>query len=153
MSKRMFPTLAEQIADKCVHFTGTMNKTCRAGVAYATVEVKHEPMPYKSSDGHEYTASRSLPCNHRLNHCGAACASSRFPTPEEVEAEVAKSNREVERVVNSRQAIVDAIEATGQEHGAIDCPSCAGGSLTYRRASNGHIWARCSTEDCVAWME
>lgn len=38
--------------------------------------------------------------------------------------------------------------------GEIDCPVCEAGKLSYRRAAyNGHIHAKCSTKDCVAWME
>lgn len=38
--------------------------------------------------------------------------------------------------------------------GAMDCPVCKKGQLRYTRAAcNGHIHARCSTEDCVRWME
>lgn len=38
--------------------------------------------------------------------------------------------------------------------GTIPCPVCNSGSLMYSRATyNGHVHARCTTKDCVAWME
>jgi hypothetical protein len=38
--------------------------------------------------------------------------------------------------------------------GVMDCPVCKTGKLQYRRSSyNGHVHGRCSTADCVAWME
>jgi hypothetical protein len=38
--------------------------------------------------------------------------------------------------------------------GELPCPVCKVGTIGYSVASvNGHIWGRCSTKDCVAWME
>jgi hypothetical protein len=38
--------------------------------------------------------------------------------------------------------------------GEMECPVCKTGKLRYSRAAyNGHVHARCSTDDCVAWME
>lgn len=34
------------------------------------------------------------------------------------------------------------------------CPVCADGTIRYSVASvNGHIWASCSTDGCVRWMQ
>lgn len=39
-------------------------------------------------------------------------------------------------------------------NGIMDCPICRTGKLKYMRSSrNGHICAKCSTPDCVAWIE
>lgn len=36
--------------------------------------------------------------------------------------------------------------------GQIKCPKC-GGELNYSIAStNGHIWGKCLTKDCLEWM-
>lgn len=38
--------------------------------------------------------------------------------------------------------------------GVMECPICKTGKLHYSRAAyNGHVHARCTTLDCVAWME
>lgn len=38
--------------------------------------------------------------------------------------------------------------------GVIDCPTGCGGQLGLTHAAcNGHVWGKCSTEGCVAWME
>lgn len=38
--------------------------------------------------------------------------------------------------------------------GEMLCPACKTGTLSYERSSyNGHVCARCSTDDCVRWME
>lgn len=36
----------------------------------------------------------------------------------------------------------------------IDCPTGCGGKLHLSQAAyNGHVWGKCTTEDCVSWME
>lgn len=38
--------------------------------------------------------------------------------------------------------------------GEITCPACSTGRLRYSRAGyDCHVHARCSTENCVAWIE
>lgn len=38
--------------------------------------------------------------------------------------------------------------------GWIWCPACGNGKLEYSRSSwNGHIRAKCSTSNCLSWME
>jgi hypothetical protein len=38
--------------------------------------------------------------------------------------------------------------------GVMTCPICKTGQLQYNRSGyNMHVYARCSTEGCVAWME
>ena len=46
------------------------------------------------------------------------------------------------------------IVATGESSGILECPKCKG-RLHWTRAIayNGHVHARCETEDCLAWME
>lgn len=37
---------------------------------------------------------------------------------------------------------------------AIDCPTGCGGKLHLSQAAyNGHVWGKCTTEDCLSWME
>jgi hypothetical protein len=35
----------------------------------------------------------------------------------------------------------------------IACPVCGGRLHLSQAAYNGHVWGRCETKDCVAWME
>lgn len=38
--------------------------------------------------------------------------------------------------------------------GFVSCPVCKSGTLHYTVAGyNGHMWGRCSTKDCVSWMQ
>ena len=142
--------------EKCVHFTGISNSsTCAAGIAYSAVTVKHDPMPYKDRWGHEYKSAASLPClggNHNL--VGATCDKRCTLTREQAEAKQAERERFIAQMATARQAIVENIKATGSNGGSITCPSCKTGTLGYSRAaSNGHIWAKCSTPDCLSWIE
>ncbi|HKI74989.1 MAG TPA: hypothetical protein VJ998_10110 [Pseudomonadales bacterium] len=35
----------------------------------------------------------------------------------------------------------------------IECPACGGKLHLAQAASNGHVWGKCETADCVSWME
>jgi hypothetical protein len=150
-----------QTMSRCVHFTGLhgpgmkRHETCAAGVRYDDVMVSHEPMPYQSRSGHDYTTARSMPClggSHNLG--GATCAKRCTPTREEAEAKERELQDFIAKMGTARRAIVEHIKAGGRSSGAIPCPCCTTGALGYSRvSSNGHIWAKCSTEGCVSWME
>ena len=46
------------------------------------------------------------------------------------------------------------IDAKGERgiEGTIECPACKG-TLHYSIAgTNGHMWGRCETKDCLTWM-
>jgi hypothetical protein len=70
-------------------------------------------------------------------------------------------NSKYYNIGTARAAIVDNLGGPWSRQnrkggsGVIDCPVCGGKeTLKFSRASyNGHIHARCTTENCVAWME
>jgi hypothetical protein len=145
-------THAEQIADRCVHFTGLQNGVCKAGVSYASVKIDHEPIPY-TRRGVTYSTARSFPCLASYNAAGAVCEKRCAPTPDQVAAEEAESARMIEDVVKARGGITEATNGKRGVSGTIICPRCLG-TLHYSVArSNGHVCARCATEGCLAWME
>lgn len=40
-----------------------------------------------------------------------------------------------------------------EPRGTIECPKC-NGQLNYTRASsNGHVWGKCKTDNCLSWMQ
>jgi hypothetical protein len=41
---------------------------------------------------------------------------------------------------------------SGLKGGTVECPKCKG-SLNWSKHSNGHIWAKCASKDCIGWME
>lgn len=153
---------------------------CKAGVEYASVETKVD-FTYSYDEGHKYNSSTAHPCFKREHHLTSGCASCRFPTPEEIKAHDEECMGDIRRMVQARTAIVADLERRHKEgdktvtlnpcsqseydegdgptnyvsgSGLIDCPVCKTGKLGYSRAGyNGRIHARCSTDQCVAWME
>lgn len=62
--------------------------------------------------------------------------------------------KSINNTLAARVAIIEATDGKRGVAGAIPCPVCKTGQLSYTIASlNGHVWGRCSTENCVAWME
>lgn len=137
-------TLEEQIANRCVHFSGMMNACCAAGIEYAPLkDVSVKPYGYPCFKEHEH-----LPCGQR-----------RFHTPEEVAAEVAEANESFYRTIKAmraakRDAAVYGFGKGKGGNGEVKCPCCEGGILYYRVSGyNGHMHAKCSTDGCASWLE
>jgi len=123
-------------AKKCVHFNGLQNKECKAGV------------DYKSLPERKWG---SFICFGESEGCQKFQATG---------MEKAKADRDL--VMNhfkdamiARKAITDHEKGKRGVHGKINCPVCNGvETLHYSIAGyNGHIHAKCKTENCVAWME
>lgn len=141
MSKQR--TYAESLARRCRHFSGLMQKTCRAGVAYA--DIRDE----SAGPGNGYR----FPCFSDDGAC-TSCPSASFLTPEEVAEREAKSRRSTQRICTVRAAIVAHTEGKRGVGGSIPCPCCEGGTVRFSVSGyNGHIHAQCSTKGCAAWME
>lgn len=161
----------------CVHYAGLHQKThCRAEVAYldvarplndadrAAYEERHAENQRKWGDvikmpplTEQYGIMERLPC-FKENGL-ATCAQLRFRTPEEIEADEQRWHVALERMATARSAIVKAIKDAGKwkqsVRGVLACPVCGTGTLhySYAGAYNGHIHGKCTTEDCVCWME
>lgn len=138
-------SLKEQKLNKCRHFNGTQNDTCKAGVKYEDVRDKDK---------------RGLPCFRDDLGGGKHCDKCEFKTEAEVDAEVEESNKRFQSTMTARKAIVDHLggpwkKGVGGASGAIDCPVCKiPKALKFSRAGyNGHIHAQCATKGCVCWME
>ena len=138
--------LIQLISSKCRHFTGLSDSQCEKGIAYADVRNKDAP-----------TLDVMYPCfkESKLNTC-EHCS---FYTPEETE-------RRAEEMVSHAEAMCQAMELVQEDakrhnygkrrpgQGKVPCPLCKVGEVFYSvAASNGHMFAKCSTANCVAWME
>ena len=64
------------------------------------------------------------------------------------------SDEEIKREITSRAQIdaINAIKNTGLKSGTIECPICKG-ELYFEVHSNGHIWGKCISQGCLAWMQ
>lgn len=130
------------VAGRCIHFTGLMNKTCKAGISYGDVRVTTEGRPHK------------IPCLLGPVIHGGSCASCQFPTREQVEQTEALIKQAGASAITARAAIVDHLQSTKQSTAVITCPICQAKTLHYYRSkSNGHIRASCATPYCIAFVE
>ena len=121
---------------RCRHFNGTSNGKCEVGVSYDTVREPGELLVCIDPEAK------------------ASCSQCSRPTREEAEALQQEQHEAIVRIGKARAAIVEATGGKRGVRGAIDCPCCQGGRLSYSVAGiNGHIWAGCSTKGCVSWME
>ena len=113
MSMKPAPaTHEEQIADWCVHFTGLMQQRCAAGVIYTEVK----------GDGPRW------PCFQR-DGVASACPHTRYPTPEEVAAQVAESDAALARFL--------------ADLAADRCPHCQTPITTYSQVGRCVYGAPC----------
>jgi hypothetical protein len=148
-------TRGSENATRCKHYNGTYgNEVCEAGVAYASVRIEGEwKYRYKGSKT-VYTHGVCYPCLGKWNLGGATCDKREVPTAEEAAAEEREMQKRFSDTITARLAIVVATDGKRGVAGKIDCPVCNNGKLHYSVSGyNGHIHAKCSTENCVAWME
>lgn len=118
-------SLKEQIADKCIHFNGVMNTTCKADIKYADVRVDK---PYK------------FPCLKQ----GGECPHAKFRTEEEVNEYLKRIEEDDRKVVGALVAVREHFAKTKERVGKIPCQ--CGGELQFTVATiNNHIWAKCNT--------
>lgn len=136
-----------KVPGKCVHFNGTINSTCDAGVKYDDV-IDKSSTPY------------SLPCIEKYNATNVKCEKRQLPTTEEVEIDEKKFRKQMEGVGMARSAITAHLggpwkKGMSSAQGRITCPVCQlTDGLGFSRAGcNGHVHARCETPNCVSWME
>jgi hypothetical protein len=40
-----------------------------------------------------------------------------------------------------------------EDKGKIECPKCKGDLIYSRASSNGHVWGKCKTDNCLSWMQ
>lgn len=138
-------SLEEQIARKCVHFTGISEKVCKCGIKYESVR-DSSVSPYK------------WPC-FKDDGAQTVCDKALFPTAAEVAECVAEIKKNTTQTLEAMAAVHEAARRLGLKKGrggtgTIKCPVCTTGTLGFSVASyNGHIWGKCSTDNCVGWMQ
>ena len=127
--------------DTCKHFTGTQHDQCAKGLSYDSVRVLKEG------------GGAKFPC---LRSPEVACPHREYPTQEEIAAHQVEVEGSFNRMIKAINAIREKVgpwkKGCGQ-HGMIPCPTC-GKPLHFSIAHfNGHIHARCSTLNCVSFMQ
>lgn len=132
----------------CKHYRGMhLKNKCEAGVAFSDLpnygtDLFHDSCPCFGSD-----------------HSGE-CDRKEYPTAEEIAVREAELKARFAATVKARTAIIEHLggpwnRGMDGSSGEIDCPVCNGkDTLLFSRSGyNGHMHARCKTEDCVSWME
>jgi hypothetical protein len=131
-------TLREQIANKCVHFTGIGSVSCNAGIKYSDVREK-EIRFYK------------FPCLKDSELTGGWCGKVKFPENNEVDKQVKGIEEMGKMSIIARNDIRNKITLTNEKTGNVICPACNGILYYNQSTENGHIWANCICG--FGWME
>ncbi len=128
-------------AGTCIYFTGVSDEECEKGINY------------RSMAPGEYTGwVTRIPCMKRKGRSDT-CDSYLEPTLAQILESEERSYKIVKGTTTAIKLIQDEVAATdpNMRNGVIECPVCKGG-LHYNIADNGHIWGKCSTDNCLAWM-
>lgn len=142
----------------CKHFNGSHHNThCEAGMCYDQIT------PNASDPGSYYR----MPC-HRVfpdmkraaevwaeHGTQGTCEKYEEPTSEDIAADDAAMEAAIARMKRTLPLCVRIkVEHEGENWKGVEtCPECGGKLHLSHAACNGHVWGKCETEDCLAWME
>ncbi|MEW7986630.1 MAG: hypothetical protein AB2799_12625 [Candidatus Thiodiazotropha sp.] len=120
--------------------------TCNAGMDIKSIRLPRD----------EKTGAFSQPClgGHLLDDVLSICPHWVRRTREQGEAR-ADAVEELIREMTLVGPVVNAWRETPPigKQGAVECPVCGGKLHLSQAASNGHVWGKCETSDCVSFME
>lgn len=132
----------------CSHYRGTVEKTCKAGVDLRELV-----------GGPDLGWATRLPCydfaEKKPNGPVVKCERFAEPTSEELAAEEAAIEAACDRMEKAA-TVVQKIKADNRGKnagGVVECPVCGGKLHWSHAACNGHVWGKCETDGCLAWME
>jgi hypothetical protein len=120
----------------CRHFNGVQFDACKVGIRFDHVRDDAKPV------------YRRLPCIVYGDVEPPPCPQRDLPTEAEIAAERDKSNQHAAAAMEMRAQISKLPDVAGD----VVCVLC-GDLARWKRAPNGHVWCRCSTEGCVRWIE
>lgn len=116
--------IKKSLMNRCIHFTGLMNDSCKAGVDYNTVKIKPEG-----------ASMCQIPCIKT----GGCC--DKYETLTEEQAE--KESNEIEEIGERSFIVYAIIKSDKRQQGEVDC-TCGGKVKFVKAQSNGHIWCKCN---------
>ena len=142
----------------CKYFNGSFHNThCDAGICYNDVTPNpHEPgsairkpcMKYDENDEHALKV---------IEETGPQGTCDLFEEPSD--GEIQAFEAEIEKATKRMLDTLPIMLKIKSEHAGIDwsgnviCPICGGDLFVTHAKYNGHTSGRCSTVDCVSWIE
>ena len=129
----------------CKHFNGVTAITCKAGVDYR-----------KHVDGPEFGWLQRLPCI-KISDANNVVACEKYQ--ELSEAELLEQAQQFDAIVAAIKLLSPAIarikaNQRGRDwQGVIECPVCKNRLHIEHIGYNGHVRARCETQNCFNMME
>ena len=134
----------------CKHFRGIQNKLCAAGVNVREL-----------TGGPDSGWAIRMPCLPSMDRatisvtCDKFCAMTREEAENELREEEEATARHIKAMVAAHEDAKQRGFGRGRGgSGEVKCPCCETGNIQYAVASyNGHMHARCTTQNCVTWME
>jgi len=137
------PLMKRNRDEHCKCFNGLQNRFCEKRIEYT-----------QFNNGTHDGLALVLPCwgpqgfieQSTPKTCDGYCTY----TPEEIADREEQIEEQFLRHQTIRKAIIAECPRPG--NGKLVCP-CCGGTVSYSRALNGHVHARCSTKGCASWME
>lgn len=144
--------------DTCKHFRSSFhNDTCACGVVYKDVVPNWDQttgralrFPCRTKADPKDTPSQLEHFNNR-----GKCDKLELPTKEELE----QNEKEIQKAINEFKTVLPIVAEVKKKHkgkswkGVEVCPVCKGSLHLTHAAINGHVWGKCETEGCLAWME
>jgi hypothetical protein len=144
---------------RCKFWNGAHNNTCcDAGVRYNSV-VTQPTNP--NGIAYRYPCVRVWPIEltaQQMEHFSnkGHCDKYTEPTDEDIKSFEAEG----EKLCRDIAKCAPLLQQNHKEHkgknwaGKVDCPICNGkGTLQVRHAPNTHIWVKCETAGCIAWVQ
>ena len=126
--------------DSCKYFTSPIHNTeCKKGINYRKL----------AGEPREGYLAR-IPCagSSPLRKGNISCELKENYTKEEILAQETEMKIQSEMICKA----INEIKKIKTQSGHIECPKCKN-QLSFSVAKlNGHIWGRCKTEGCLAWM-
>lgn len=150
----------EQHQQWCVHYKVDPAKwrdgtdACKAGVVYDELT--------RNKELGQTGCMLRRPCirdhhteSERRGEPLCECPHLKWPTLEESE----EHEREVQKHMEKMMTALVTIDPIRKAHkgkdwsGVIECQCCKGKLHVRHAGYNGHVWAKCETDNCVAWIE
>lgn len=149
--------------NECRYFTSGVDvlhdKRCAKGICYRSVTTKpDEPGSSFRLPCHTPNESHGLKVLAETGPAGTCEHFSALTEDEAVERE-AETKRWIEESDRRIKLVLPIIAAMKTKYkgrsakGVKTCPVCGGKLHLSHSGYNGHVWGKCETEGCLAWME